>query len=452
MNLLPPMMASVVLIARSFIARGGFASLVRTAVDPQGAGLLTVFWMIGIVSAMFFPRIFANVAEIVPMRGDMVPVGPSLGNFTQLAYLSISYLVTVIIVDGSRDRSFRTTMINAMMLGGAVLLVTGVADFVLGAAQGPYFAPFKTAQYTFMDGSEILGLRRVEGLMSEASSYGPPCIIIATFLLVASSGFEGTWRKITAQAISWGLVITAILSTSSTAYVGVALFAVFYSLNLFARVGAVMGGRKDRPLAWELCLFILGCVGVAIAIMATPEVFAIPMKFINNIILDKPQSDSYAARMAWNKAALDALWATKGVGLGTGTARTSNFAVAVISNEGVLGAIAIFAFFVIQLLKAPLSTPGMKALVRGTKAAVLVALATESLSGTTVDYGLLVAGLLGLLVANTKPVGRRTPMRSWRWRYDPAPRRNRAPAPTLAGSTRFEPQGMKPSGPAPSKG
>jgi hypothetical protein len=408
-NLMPSAAASVVLIGRSLVDRKTLGGLARSAFALQGAGFLTLFWIIATASALFYPRLMEGVADVIPMRGaGPIPNGPNSANFTQWAYVTVSYLVALIIQYRMREERFNDAFVTALLIGGGVLAITGIADFVLGAAQTPFFAPYKTAQYAFLDGSETFGLRRVEGLMSEASAYGPPCVVVAAFLLLSSSGLKTVFKRFAAQVIGWILIGCAVVSTSSTAIVGLMIFVVVYFGGLMLRVGKRR--ERDPLLIWETAFSLLAVGVVAVMLMALPGLFDVPLAFVNATVINKTATASYVDRMTWNTLALQGLWATKGLGLGVGGARASSWAVSIISNTGVFGGVAMALFYGLQFIKPSLPLASSRTLAPACKGALAVSIITACLSVTSPDLGILSAGLAGVLVANTKPLGRGRPV------------------------------------------
>jgi hypothetical protein len=60
---------------------------------------------------------------------------------------------------------------------------------------------------------------------------------------------------------------------------------------------------------------------------------------IDVIIFKKSESESYAGRTEWTRVAWEAFFATDGLGVGLGSARTSNWFVALLSNTGIYPAL-----------------------------------------------------------------------------------------------------------------
>lgn len=196
-DLLPNSVAGAVLILR-YLADSKFrAGLLRNALSFDRLGLFTAFMAVAAISAMFFPRMFAGQIELAAIRQTVAhtsePLQPTSANFTQLAYLCLTYGVTVCLYFSASDERFREKTFRAFVIGAFILIVSGLADFALGGSgTSALLAPFKTAQYAIMEGVEVLGARRIVGFMSEASAYGAPCVTYATVALFCAPMFAST--------------------------------------------------------------------------------------------------------------------------------------------------------------------------------------------------------------------------------------------------------------------
>ena len=408
-NLLPGQAVCFAMLARQCFDARGLDRMARAAVSIQDSALLILFWIWSAVSALTFASLFQGQIIVLAMRGGLTLLAPSPQNFTTMAYVTMSVMLLIVLQSWMSEKDISRTLLKAMIFGGAILALTGVLDVALGAGQKAYFAPFKTAQYAFMDGSQVLGLRRVQGLMTEASAYGPTCIGFASFLILAGNAFRPGLERISALVVGWLLIVMAAMSTSSAAFVGLAVFFVLFIANLGWRFLS-KHPSKDPMLPWDFSLVIATIVGLAVVYLITPEAFSVPASFIDAIIFKKSQSDSYADRMSWNAVALNAFAATNGLGVGVGSTRASNWALAVLSNTGFVGASLMVCFYVLQFLKPP-KRPTDASLVRASKFTTIAILSTLVLVGTSPDFGLFQAALFAIIIAHTAQLGWRSPIR-----------------------------------------
>ncbi|WP_216073106.1 hypothetical protein, partial [Acinetobacter nosocomialis] len=89
---------------------------------------------------------------------------------------------------------------------------------------------------------------------------------------------------------------------------------------------------------------------------------------------------------------------TLGLGVGLGSARASNWFIALLSNTGAIGA-ALMLGFVAQtfMRKPPPGDPLRTEFAWALKAVLLLALVMGALAGTSADFGVGIAAVYGML-------------------------------------------------------
>jgi hypothetical protein len=189
-----------------------------------------------------------------------------------------------------------------------------------------------------------------------------------------------------------------LLSTSSTAYVACAAMALPVALGLSLRGLAGRLSRQDLVVFGIIVACALG--GFALAILS-PDAIAQIGRLFQSTLFDKAQSLSGQERAYWNTQSLAALVDTRGLGIGFGSSRASSWAVALISQTGVIGAVLVGLLIlrVAQPLRVERGDETMPlALYAGARGAVLAGLVAASVSGGNADPGLLF--FVGLAVCN----------------------------------------------------
>src|SRR5580693_50286 len=148
--------------------------------------------------------------------------------------LSIGVTLAFTLVGGGTN--FQRHYLQAVLLGGIRLIGTGLVDFLLATAGlADLLEPFRNASYALLVDVEAAGAKRVVGLMTEASAYGASCVGAAASLAFLRPCFPNVLRDLIVPATILGLIAMAVLSTSSTAYVGLGVFGVVYALNWLRR-------------------------------------------------------------------------------------------------------------------------------------------------------------------------------------------------------------------------
>lgn len=354
----PTPILTLLLIARTFLDRGGPAALLSMAVLPQRLMLLTLFWLVAAITTIFMPRLFAGSVLVVPIRGIVsttAPLQPSAQNISQFAYLSIAVLSVFAFARLLQLPAMRQHALQAMCLGGLVTVITGLLDY---ASQflpiTPLLEPFRTASYALLTDIEVLGGKRVVGLMPEASAYGAQCLAFLSALYFYRRAIaDNRLREFHVPVLLAMLAVCAWLSTSSGTYVGLAVLGVVAGLEWFLRING--DERRDaiyrRGLAGEMSVTVGAVIAVAAIAILQPHLFDPIFALVERMVLEKQSSSSFSERGMWRSMALSALLQTHGFGVGLGGTRSSSSVVAVFSSTGVIGGMLFYTFVLQSLLR-----------------------------------------------------------------------------------------------------
>jgi len=348
------------------------------------------------------PRLFSHSIEVFPISSTVnwpTPLQPSTSNFTQSAYMAVSVGMALAFTTVGANPDLRRHYLQSMLFGGILLIATGLVDLMtatLGIAD--LLEPFRTANYVLFVDDNVLGAKRVVGLMSEASAYGGPCVIMASMLTFLRPCFPKGLRAWPVPATILGLLLMGMLSTSSTAYVGTAVFAVAFAANWIRRfLDKSAPARED--IKAEALVVGGGALVFLFLITVTPSALDSLFNMINELIFHKVGTDSYLMRTMWTKVALNSFFTTGGLGVGVGSARTSNWYVSIISNTGIIGATLLSVFIINLFLRKVKSDAYTSEFVTGLKYSLLPWFAMAGLAGTTPDITAGVGAVFGLITA-----------------------------------------------------
>ena len=390
------------LILKVALAPGNVMRGLEAALDVRRLGLFTAFILYSLLGALLLPRMFAGLVEVIPVSGAGLD-GPSLvqpraGNITQPCYMVISYLTALAFaVIGSRE-DVRRHYLRALLYGALALFATGLADLVASRlGLSALLDPFRTASYELLTDVETDGVKRIVGLTPEASAFGSLCISSASALLLLRPLYRPGWERSLATFALIGVAGMALLSTSATAYVGGAVLAMVYLLNLSRRAlrpGAI--GRES--VAIEVALLSAGAFAAILAIGLAPKLVAPLFDLVDKIIFQKSASMSYYQRNLWTQIGIGAFFDSGGLGVGLGSVRTSNWVVSIVASTGVIGGVFMFGF-VLQKLASSVKDdpPEVACLKEGVKLWLLPTLVMSLIGGTIPDIGVMMAMVLGLL-------------------------------------------------------
>jgi len=175
-----------------------------------------------------------------------------------------------------------------------------------------------------------------------------------------------------------------LLSTSTTAYVGLFLVSVPAALSLL--ISLVAGRTNTR----DLVILVVGIVAVAITmaiLLRDPNFLDPAVRLFETMVLEKPESASAWERFMWNAKALENAVASGGLGIGTGSSRSSSWLISTVSQLGVIGSILMGALVYTVLMglsgcKLSHADGELVALIAALRAYVFAMLVAASLGGS----------------------------------------------------------------------
>ncbi|WP_116091301.1 hypothetical protein [Sphingomonas crusticola] len=397
-TILPRTLCAMALLATTLATPAGLTRAWASMVDPRRLGLLTAFMLVAVVISLFMPRLFAGHVTIMGLNSTQPELlQPSTTIYTQIIYLTSSYCVALALSLIGDTGDGRRAIANAIILGTLCAFVTGLLD--VGTHGTNLLAPFRTATYRLLIVGEILGSSRIVGLMPEASAYGGLCMGLGTaaYFIGRVIPADRRWGKV-ARIVPFLALAMAALSTSSAAYLGLAMFFVVASLDWVIRFMRNKEQRDRRALFREFALFstlliVVGCIAAI-----NTRIFAPAIDMIDLMVFHKSQSASFIERSNWNSVSLRALADTWWLGVGVGSTRSSSWPVALASGTGILGSLLMGAF----LLRFLAASAGKgddrtsRQILYGAKLSWLVVFIPGAVSSPSVDFGIMSAALFGM--------------------------------------------------------
>lgn len=406
LTLTPTPMVVVLIIIRTLGTLAGMRFFMESALTPRRMLLLFLFWIVALFTTLFMPFLFYGEINVIPMRRLLptlgIPLEPGAQNFSQMTYLSISILAVFAFTRVLLKPGELQVALKAMCLGALLVVITGLLDYAsLYVPISPLLEPFRTASYTLMTEVELFGGKRVVGLMPEASTYGSLCIYFLGLMYFLRHAMADRFLREKAAPALVGLLLLFIwLSTSSSALVGLAVFGLV-ALAEWAWRKSHARALGHRGLGFEFWGALAALCIFGMVLLFSPALLDPMILKINEMVLNKTQSDSYEERTMWTAVGWKALLDTYGLGVGVGSTRTSNFATAVFSNTGVLGGLLFFGFVALTLLRRlPGSADSLsRSILGGVRCCFLPAFIVALLAGTSADFGSTNAFLFAMALA-----------------------------------------------------
>lgn len=352
--------------------------------------LLAVTW--GIMSAVLLPQLFAGEVMIRTIdRGAkslatvLTELRPVSGNLTQSVYalgnLATFAAVTAWMASQARLERFADAVLTLGALN-CLAAAMHLGELYLGLPSPLHL--LRNGSYALFTGGNLGGLQRLSGTFSEPAAFSAFTLPVFAF---AFQLWLHNRRAALAGFVALGSLLLLLLSTSATAYVGLAAYLAMVAAGL----GWTWLSRGRIPKAMSLTLgasvALLLCLSLA---TLKPALVGRVVHFFDVTLFNKLQSGSGVERGNWNRQAWSNFIDTFGIGVGLGTARASSFLLVLVSNIGAAGTLLYALFLSKAWRRAPRETHGAEpaALIRRAASQATVAgFAAACVSNASFDMG-----------------------------------------------------------------
>ena len=282
----------LILLAWVWLSRRHFNDIPHLFAGSRMNWVVLALMLYAILSSILLPRLFAGAAtsiRIGPAGGsEEFPLSPTSGNITQTGYFvlgALTYFAFGLLL-------LRPHFMNIVRTGYFTWLAMhaglGLLDLLSKlAGAGDVLAPIRTASYVFLTTNSAAGFARISGAYPEASAFGASTLSALAFTFTYWRASRSR-HMLALTVVLFGLLV---LSTSSTAYVG------FVVIALFALGTAVVSGLRDRLALVDLyaCgLAGLGLVVVLAVYLANEHFFDPIVALFEATIFNKMNSESPA--------------------------------------------------------------------------------------------------------------------------------------------------------------
>jgi hypothetical protein len=388
-NVTPPAVLAPVLVLRIMLRalhRGQIGAVVDGLLSVRRLGLLSGFMGITWLVTATAPGFFAGVPIMGLNTSAIAGLAYTTSTLAQTIFLSASFATTVSIYVLMIEDDGRKMVGEGLVMGGLAFVLAGVLDLTPGSAT--FLAPLRNANYALLVAAKIGDLGRVVGLSTEASAYGYYTLAYACIGLFLQPGqwLTGAWRWLS-PVVTAGLLLFTILSTSSAAYLGLAV--------MMGVVGAQMA--RDLVFAGQqagggAAVIKLGGVVVVLAfaamgLLTIPGVWDALLQALDTILFQKSSSSSFIERSTWNEVSFHAVLETYGYGVGAGATRASSWLVALVAGGGFVGAALMLGFIALQLFSPMPGDHAAARAGRGARLGWLVLLVPAASTATSIDFG-----------------------------------------------------------------
>ena len=264
--------------------------------------MLVAYCVYGAITAFLLPKIFFHQIELVPMGAAYLgpqPLAFSSQNITTAFYLIGTGFAAVAASLIAKDPRSPSIMVNTFIFVTWAHVATGIADLALTAVHmGDLLNIFRNGHYAQLT-QAVMSVHRISGIMPEPSNYSAYGIVLLA--IMSELWIRGVASR-SAGPAALAMLVLLILTTSTTAYAGVGVYAI----TLIARillVPAARGSRKALIVGGLLFASVFAGVGV---MMLSPTTAQKAIDIIKFATVAKASSESGEQRASWARAGFEA--------------------------------------------------------------------------------------------------------------------------------------------------
>jgi hypothetical protein len=338
-NITPASLALLFLVLRILLSPAGGFPIVAGAFQQNIA--LAFFCIYGAATAFIFPSLFYHTINVPQLRAigggifGTAPVEFSSQNITTSVYLLGTFLgfLSAYIACSLERRS--DSLLRTVSLVSWLHIGFGILDIVLSKiGQHDLLDFFRNASYSQLN-QDIGGIQRVAGIFPEASAYAS--FGFAFLVVNVELWMRGERQRLTGFT-ALTMLIMLLLTTSSTAYVSIAIYAALLVLRMLFT-------PMHLPFAKKLNLVTIGLVAITILLVLEvfmPAMSALMFDILQQMTFQKLHSVSGIQRTFWAHKGWEAFWSSNWIGIGAGSFRSSGLLSSVAGSLGVLGLLTLF--------------------------------------------------------------------------------------------------------------
>lgn len=334
-SVLPALFALAFLGLRIALPSAGQMQLVGDGFKANAVLLLFVGY--GVVSAFTLPFIFEAKIGVVPLKPvgltsmyDTTPLKFTNQNATAAMNMVGTIGMGVLAYVSAKQPRGAVFIVKTAVWIGLLHVFLGVTDAAFGdTGFGQFLQLFRNGSYNQLDQS-VAGIVRIKGIHPEPSVYA--AVAAAWFVFLTECWLRGIMPRRTGTV---ALLLFAVMmgSTSSTAYVVIAVYAVL----LFARMLILPGAFSLRQILGMVGVLFSGCLAVMLMMLLEPKTAKMFYDLLIALTLDKGQSSSGQGRLIWALQGFKAFTISGGLGIGAGSFRSSSIFTAILGSMGIVG-------------------------------------------------------------------------------------------------------------------
>jgi hypothetical protein len=402
-NIPPAHFVLVFLILRLFFYRSFNFGTVAAAIRANA--FLAAFAIYGVLTAFILPNLFFHAISVPTMRSlglsifAVRPLQFSSQNITQSVYLLGTVLTAmaswiICSIEGRADRISKAFTVIAWIHMGFGILDLATAHSALHSL----LDVFRNASYAQLD-QNVEGVQRVAGIFPETSAFSG--YAFALFVLHVEFWIRNQ-RSFATGVTVISLLGMLLITTSSTSYISLAIYSLVMSLRLCITPMRLAATK----VALIFSFAILALTTVLVVSIFLPNMGLLMTHILEEMTFRKLHSASGIQRSFWAHKGWESFMTSGGLGIGTGSFRSSGFISAIAGSLGVFGIVTMGLYLVslvrpwrIDMHDTSRSTAKLSASYGW---AAVMGLIPAFLSSPSADPGLLFGVMAGIALA--KPI------------------------------------------------
>jgi len=291
---------------------------------------------ISILGAIILPRVFGGLVHVLPPRGGIpVMLYASSGNIIQAFYVACNSTLFVLVAAAVYRGSVSAVQsIRYLVFGTFMAALLGVYQVVCNVVHLPW-------------PSVVFNSNLGAAQLSTQVALGPFRRMSSTFLepSMLAMHFLGMFALFAVGMRSWAIgavvLFCLLVSTSSTAYVGLCAIALVWIIYYVRRNGISMRN------ALMFCL-----LASLVCIVFITHSFGTHDWSSTGYLSQKLSSHSGQVRMGEEAVGVQTIVESWGLGVGVGSSRASSFLTTSLACTGIFGIVCLFGFFGTLIVKA----------------------------------------------------------------------------------------------------
>lgn len=319
------------------------ASLLSFSIDNRLKHMS--YWVIaflGVATLSLIMPVLINGSLLIasPILSDNTetPLFLSGHNFTQLLYLILGGIVAICVAHVNLDDESREETERIILYSALFIACWGIFQFLCNVTGFPYpdFLLNNSGSGSASGFRQELdiGIHRVSSAAVEPSMLAQSLLTLLPLTLPAWRKRGFVFSRLRDRMVAILFIVVLVLSTSSTAYLGLVILALTYVLY------SVRTGSFSKTKA----ILVFALIGTLATAVITVAFISVPLvsQLLNAVLLSKASSGSGLERAMTVSLAFGYFQQYPILGIGWGSATSHDLIVKLLSNVGIVGTILFF--------------------------------------------------------------------------------------------------------------